>query len=140
MRAERVVLDTNGLISAALWPQGPPRSAVDAVARRSGVLLFADETFDELRTRLLKAKFDPYASRMTRAAFLARLRAVSEWIWIAGSRMGCRDPDDDKMLETAQMGKADVLVSGDQDLLTMAGFAGIPILSPAAFVRQFDNP
>ena len=140
MRAERVVLDTNVLISAALWPQGPPRSAVDAVARRSGVLLFSDETFDELRTRLLKKKFDPYVSRMMRAAFLARLRAVSEWIWIAGSRMGCRDPDDDKMLETAQMGKADVLVSGDQDLLTMAGFAGIPILSPAAFVRRLDNP
>ena len=103
-------------------------------------MLFSDETFDELRTRLLKKKFDPYASRMMRAAFLARLRAVSEWIWIAGSRMGCRDPDDDKMLETAQMGKADVLVSGDQDLLAMDGFAGIPILSPAAFVRQFDNP
>ncbi len=140
MRAERVVLDTNVLISAAFWPQGPPRAAVDAVARGSGVLLFSDETFDELRTRLLRTKFDPYASRMTRGAFLARLRAVSEWIWIAGSRMGCRDPDDDKLLETAEMGKADVLVSGDQDLLAMAGFAGIPILSPAAFVRSLDNP
>ena len=105
MRAERVVLDTNVLISAALWPQGPPRSAMDAVARRSGVLLFSDETFDELRTHLLKEKFDPYASRMMRAAFLARLRAVSEWIWIAGSRMDAATPTTTKCLRRRKWGR-----------------------------------
>ena len=139
MKAERVVLDTNVLISAALWPDGAPRSAVDAAARRGGGFLFSEETFEELRTRLLKAKLDPYASWSRRAAFPGRLRAVSEWVWIAGTRMGCRDPDDDKVLETAIMGEADALVSGDQDLLEMSGFAEVPILGPAAFLERLDR-
>ena len=45
------------------------------------------------------------------------------------------DPDDDKLLETALLGEADALVSGDQDLLEMSGFTEVPILSPAAFVE-----
>jgi len=49
MKAERVVLDTNVLISAALRPEGPPRAVVGAVWSENGVLLFSDETFDEHR-------------------------------------------------------------------------------------------
>ena len=84
----------------------------------------------------MKAKFDPYASRTLRAAFLARLPAVSEWVWITGTRMGCRDPDDDKFLETAFLGEVNALVSGDQDLLQMAGSTEVPILSPADFLER----
>ena len=58
MTADRGVLDTHVLVSAAIWPQNAPRSAVDAVAGRGGVLVFSEETFEEPRTRLLKAKFE----------------------------------------------------------------------------------
>ena len=54
MIAERVVFDTNVLISAALLPQGPPRAALDALRAASGVLLFSDETFEEMHTRILR--------------------------------------------------------------------------------------
>jgi putative PIN family toxin of toxin-antitoxin system len=50
----------------------------------------------------------------------------------------CRDPKDDKFLEVAVSGKADVIVSGDEDLLVLHPFAGIPILPPAAFLRMLD--
>ena len=62
MKAERVVLDTNVLISAALRPQGLPRAVLDAVRAVNGVLLFSSETFDELRSRLHRPKFDRYVS------------------------------------------------------------------------------
>ena len=130
------MLDTNVLISAAFWPAGAPRKALDAVGGAGGLLLFSDETFEELQTRLLKSKFDPYANRGTRAAYLARLRAVSEWVWITGARLGCRDPDDDKVIETALLGDADALVTGDRDLLEVSGFPAVPILSPAAFLER----
>ena len=58
MSAERVVFDTNVLISATLLPRGTPRAALDAVRTASGVLLFSDETFQELHTRILRRKFD----------------------------------------------------------------------------------
>ena len=134
MKAERVVLDTNVLISAALRRDGHPRAVVDVVREERGVLLFSDETFDELRTRLLLAKFDRYVDRKGRAVYLAQLEAVAEWVAIAGAKLGCRDPDDDKLLETALMGAADCLVTGDRDLLEMPPFQNIPILSPAGFL------
>ena len=134
MKAERVVLDTNVLISAALRPDGPPRAVVDAVREGRGVLLFSDETFDELRTRLLLPKFDRYVGRDGRAVYLAQLEAVSEWVPIAGAKLGCRDPDDDKLLETALMGAVDCLVTGDRDLLEMSPFQNIPILTPTGFM------
>ena len=133
MSAERVVFDTNVLISAALLPRGTPRAALDAVRTASGVLLFSDETFQELHTRILRRKFDRYVSRSGRLLFLAQIEAVSEWVSIVGVKLGCRDPADDKLLETALMGQASRLVTGDRDLLSMSPFQGIPIVRPADF-------
>lgn len=131
MRADRVVLDTHALISAALTRTGPPRGVVDLVRANNGVLLFSDETFAELRHRIFGSKFDRYVGRESRAAFVGLLAAVAEWVPIAGARLGCRDPADDMVLETALMGRADHLVTGDGDLLAMSPFHGIPIITPA---------
>ena len=56
MTAERAVVDTNVVISAALQPHGPPRAVVDAMRATGAVLLFSEETFAELRTRLLHSR------------------------------------------------------------------------------------
>jgi putative PIN family toxin of toxin-antitoxin system len=109
---------------------------VDAIRSAVGVLLFSDETFDELRTRLHRAKFDKYVSREGRSVYLAQLQAVSEWVSTVGVRLGCCDPNDDKLLETALMGEADCIVTGNQDLLVMSPFHNTPILSPTAFLAQ----
>ena len=68
--------------------------------------------------------------------FAAQLRAVSEFVPIAGARLGCRDPDDDKVLETALMEDASCIVTGDHDLLAMSPFQRMPILTPAAFLER----
>ncbi len=51
----------------------------------------------------------------------------------------CADPDDDKFLACAVAGEADVIVSGDSHLLTLGSHAGIPILTPAAFLALLDE-
>jgi predicted nucleic acid-binding protein len=48
----------------------------------------------------------------------------------------CRDPKDDKFLEVAVAGKADVIVSEDEDLLVLHPFRGIPIVGPAQFLEM----
>ena len=136
MKADRVVLDTNVLISAALKPDGSPRAVVDAIRAPNGVLLFSGETFNELETRLGHSKFANYVRREDRSVFLALLEPVSEWVSIVGARLGCRDPEDDKFLETALMGEAECVVTGDQDLQVLSPFHNIPILSPADFLSQ----
>ena len=64
---------------------------------------------------------------------------ASERVSIAGAKLGCRDPDDDKILETALMGEADCLVTGDRDLLEMSPFCGIPIVAAADLLDSIDG-
>jgi predicted nucleic acid-binding protein len=45
------------------------------------------------------------------------------------------DPKDDKFLELAVNGHADMIVSGDSDLLALNPFRDIPIVPPAIFIR-----
>lgn len=139
MAETRFVLDTNVLVSAAILERGISRSVVNAVRDNDGILLFSQETFDELREVLHRAKFDPYLDGRLRAVYLERLRAVAEFVAISGAPMGCRDPKDDKFLETALAGRADRLVTGDKDLLAMTPFHGIPILTPADFLASRQN-
>ena len=56
-----------------------------------------------------------------------------------GAKLGCRDPDDDKLLETALMGNADCLVTGDGDLLAMSPIHDIPVLTPAEFLERLTG-
>ena len=66
---------------------------------------------------------------------LRQIFAAAELVTIIETVTGCRDPDDDKFLELAVNGRADVIVSGDDDLLALDTFRGIPIITPAAFGR-----
>jgi hypothetical protein len=131
MIVKRVVVDTNVLISAALLSTSTPTKLLDALKESRAILLFSTETQKELQTRIMKKKFDQYVSLAKRQRFLAQLDAVTEYIPIVNRPMGCRDKDDDKFLETAVIGKADCLVTGDNDLLAMDPFQGIPIVLPA---------
>jgi uncharacterized protein len=57
-------------------------------------------------------------------------------VTITESVTECRDPKDDKFLELAVNGAADVIISGDLDLLTLGSFRGIPIITVADFCRR----
>ena len=52
----------------------------------------------------------------------------------------CRDAKDNRYLELALAASADIIVSGDQDLLVLDPWRGVRILSPAAFVALWDDP
>ena len=51
----------------------------------------------------------------------------------------CRDPTDDKFLELAVNGHADLIVTGDGDLLALNTFRDIPIVTPAMFVHAVNR-
>lgn len=51
----------------------------------------------------------------------------------------CRDAKDNKYLELALAAQADAIISGDEDLLVLHPWRGIPILRPAEFLRQFSS-
>jgi putative PIN family toxin of toxin-antitoxin system len=129
MTTKRYVVDTNVLISAALTPDGSSRNAVVRIFAQ-GRLLFSKATFVELATRMMRPKFDKWASWETRLEFLDELAEFADWVEIDGKVMGCRDAADDKFLETALVGRADGIVTGDGDLLSMHPFEDIPVFAP----------
>jgi putative PIN family toxin of toxin-antitoxin system len=66
---------------------------------------------------------------------VARMLAAAELVTITKRIAACRDPTDDKFLELAVNGHADLIVSGDGDLLALNPFREIAIVTPAAFVQ-----
>jgi len=81
-------------------------------------------------------KFDRYVSRAARREFVAHFCATIALVGIRRSIRASRDPADDKFLDVAVNGKADALVTGDADLLTLHAFEGIPIISPAGSLAK----
>jgi predicted nucleic acid-binding protein len=53
----------------------------------------------------------------------------------------CRDPDDDEVLALAVAAQVDLIISGDDDLLSLGSFAGVPIVDAAAALKAIgpDN-
>jgi len=123
------VIDTNVLISAALSARGAPARLVQLVLER-GVLVFSQPTFEELKTRLYRPKFDTYISLELREAVLHDLSAAARWVAIGEPARYCRDRSDDMFIETALAARAGLVVSGDQDLLQALPIQGLRILNP----------
>jgi uncharacterized protein len=48
----------------------------------------------------------------------------------------CRDPKDDKFLELAVNGAAQLIITGDADLPALHPFGGIDILAPAHYLAR----
>ena len=68
--------------------------------------------------------------------WLRQLVAGAELVTITQRIVVCRDPTDDKFLELAVDGRADLIVFGDRDLLVLNPFRGIPIVSAAMFLQH----
>lgn len=131
---ERVVIDTNVLISRLLLPQSIPAQAVRK-ARRQGRLLVSEATMYELADVLARAKLDRYITLENRRRFLRQLRRVTEVVQIIQVVRECRDPEDDKILEVALNGRADVIITGDEDLLVLQPWRGIAIVAPKEYLN-----
>ncbi len=134
----RVVVDTNVLISSVLSSKGKPNRVVKTVLFQ-GVLLFSQSTFEEAETRLLLPKFERYVNPGQVNDFLNFLRGTAQFIKPEITIAACRDADDNRFLELAVDGKADVIVTGDKDLLALHPFQGIPILNPASFLEYVED-
>ena len=124
------MIDTNVLISATLSSKGAPAKLVH-YCLENGALVFSAATFEELRTRLYKPKFDPYITIEFRNQLLHDFNASAVWVEISKVGKYCRDRDDDVFIETALQSKAELLISGDQDLLNAKSVKNVRIVSPA---------
>ena len=132
---ERIVADTNCLISRLLLPKSVPGHAVRHAVDH-GILLVSEATMNELADVLARPKFDRYISLADRQQFLRLLGHIAEFVASVYTVRECRDPKDDKFLEVALSGKAGLILTGDADLLTLNPWRGTAILSPAEYLKR----
>jgi putative PIN family toxin of toxin-antitoxin system len=120
----RIVLDTNVLVSALFFKTSLPRQAFEKAAAEAKVLISL-ATYAEVSEVLSRPKFTRYLSEADRLQFLAKFINLAIPVEIKTSIQACRDPKDDKFLEVAVNGQADLLVTGDKDLLVLHPFQGV---------------
>jgi len=134
---KRVVVDSNVLVSAAVYPDSPAALAYVTAALCCD-LYASQETLTEIEQVLLRPKFDRYfaAGGPTRERFLSDYRALVNVAEVMEAVTDCPDPKDNRFLSLALSVKADMIVSGDRKhLLPMHPYRGIAILSCEAFLR-----
>ena len=130
-----IVVDTNVFVSRMLHPFSVPGRAA-AKALEEDRILVSTATLMELRIVLQRPKFAPYIPPGKIEPFLEQISSLAIHVEILSPIRACRDPRDDKFLEVAVHGRADLIVTGDLDLLALHPFHGIAILTPAEYLEQ----
>jgi putative PIN family toxin of toxin-antitoxin system len=134
----KVVLDTNVLVSALVFPGGLPEQVYGLALEGEIDLVTSSPLLIEL-ARVLAVKFGWARSRIDRA--LTQALRVAELVEPTATINEVRaDPADNRVLEAAAEGKADVIVSGDRHLLRLKAWRSISIESPAAFIARLGEP
>ena len=130
-----LVMDSNIYISAILFG-GKPRLIIEAALSGQVRLAISSPILEEIQDVLSgsKFRFPSAAAReiVIEIAVLAKTVEAAERVTLIAD-----DPDDDRILECALASGADAIVSGDDHLLRLENFRGIPILNAAACLEKY---
>ena len=136
----RAVIDTNVLLAGILW-RGPPHALLMQVRAGTVSLVSSPALLAELSDVIERPKFGAIlaSTNTSRERSLVEVRCLAEVIDPpALPQPVCRDPDDDQVLALAIAAKIDLIVSGDNDLLSLNSFEGIPIVAPAQAITLIE--
>ncbi|MCY4531399.1 MAG: putative toxin-antitoxin system toxin component, PIN family [Gammaproteobacteria bacterium] len=131
----RVVLDTNVLISGIFFG-GPPADILQAWRGKELELLISSEILAEYKKvgRRLSSRY----SIVDIEQILVLIVQNSTFVEAPPlTEAVSRDHDDDKFLACALAGNTGIVVSGDGDLLAIAGYRNIKVLTPREFVDRY---
>jgi putative PIN family toxin of toxin-antitoxin system len=129
----RLVADTNTVVSALLW-HGAPHRLFGAIQSEELSFYASRALLDELADVLPRRKLARavQASGKSASALVAEYQGLVQLVQPrALPRPVGRDPDDEAVIACALAARADLIVSGDQDLLVLKTYRRIRILSAA---------
>jgi putative PIN family toxin of toxin-antitoxin system len=138
-RTPRLVIDTNLVLSALVFPGGRPGALRHAWQNGHCRPLVSQPTASELIRVLAYPKFKLAAEEQQE--LLADYLPYCETVSLPSilPETDCRDPDDLPFLHLAIVGKADALISGDRDLLSLKATFAFPILSADEWLNTFAH-
>jgi uncharacterized protein len=143
----RVVVDTNVWVSTLLNRSGAPALVLAALKAGDFTLLTSEPLLAELAEVLLRPRIArKYGITPDDAdELVALLRRRAHVVPVVGEVRLCRDPDDDMVIETALRGRADMLVTRDEDLkgtsevANALGPVGVAVVSVRRFLAALDE-
>lgn len=126
----RLVLDTNVVASAVLWG-GTPRLLLQAAREKRVALYTSTPLLAELTRILGRRKFEKKiaASMLSVDQLVDRYAELAALVRPMSLPRIAPDPDDDVVISTALAARADLIVTGDQALLSVATYQGVRIVS-----------
>lgn len=128
----RVAIDSNVWVSALVFG-GKPRSIFERVVADGLTIIVSEEIFTEAR-RVLAFKFGDFVEDFE--SFQAILQPYVIKIQLGSIRIAVsRDEDDNRVIETAIIGDASHIITGDKDLLVSSKYDQIDIVSPTEFLK-----
>ncbi len=126
----RLVLDPGVLVSALVSGHGPPARLLDRWREGAFDLVVSPRLLTELAGVLTRPKFRLILTEREASEFVSVLAREAVTIDDPASAVRLtRDPDDDYLVALAQASSADFVVSGDRDLVELAG-VDPPVLRP----------
>ena len=139
-RLPRVVIDTNLVLSALVFAQGQLTPLRHAWQGTHCQPLLSSVTAAELLRVLAYPKFKLSAADQQELLgdylpYCTTVRLPAK----PPKTPACRDPFDLPFLQLAIVGKADYLVSGDKDLLSLAGQFACPIITAEQFMKTLNK-
>ena len=132
----RAVLDLNVYVSALINPAGTPSQVVRLGLQRRYEIVVCPALLTELHEVLSRETFRRYFTPDEAAEFLGAVAGASHEVADPATvEAVSRDPDDDYLVALARDAGAERLVTGDPDLLEVAGPL-VPVVSPGVFVAE----
>ena len=122
----RVVFDSNIFISALVLPGGRAEKAILRILSGQDTLLLSQIILDEILYTLAN-KFSRDIEALSRVA--VNLTEMSEMITPRRKVKVFKDDPDNRILECAQAGNADLVVTGDKEMLKQKRYGGIRIIT-----------
>jgi putative PIN family toxin of toxin-antitoxin system len=132
-----VVFDSGVWVSTIRFG-GVPRQVITLALLHDEIVICAEIENETIRIMRRKFGVEESEVRAGMEIFLQNSKRVS----VTGRLSGiCRDPKDDFILECAESGGADLIVTGDKDLLSVAAHGRIEIVTPRQYLdRAEDRP
>ena len=134
----KVVVDTNVLISGLLG-SGASSAILDLWRDKRFVIVTSTDLVNELIATLSKPKISKRFSEIVSQELIELIEERAVFIDPKIKFEICRDPKDNKVLECAVEGKADLIATGDNDLLVLHPFRNIDIIPPSELLKRLKR-
>jgi uncharacterized protein len=132
----RLVIDSNVWISALVFG-GAPRQAFTQALHSGDSIITCPELYTEVQ-KTINNKFPEFLNYYDK--FVRLVSTFTDEVRLGSVTIkAVRDPKDDYLLELAVIAKADIIISGDKDLLTLDVFQGVKIIAPSEYLSIIEK-